>query len=465
MPREISAEGVPAFEAIAGAGGPITDQRIPDLKDLARLFFFSAGITKKRSHPGGEILFRAAACTGALYHIELYLVCGDLPGLEAGVYHVGMHDFALRRLRSGDHRGTMARAAAGEEATAASPAVLVLTTTFWRNAWKYQARAYRHAFWDSGTVLANLLAVAHSSLIPARLVLGFADEPVNRLLSLDTDREVAVAVVPCGRGPSPPDADPPAPPLELATAPLSKTEVDYPAIREMHAASSLVTQEEVATWRGAAPTAESPPATGRLTPLEPNGLAAGGGSVEQVILRRGSSRRFARDSITLVQLANALDASTRGIDADFLDPSGHPLNDLYLIVNAVEGLSPGAYLYHPAWPAAGALELLMEGDFRDVSGHLGLEQELPADAAVNVFFLADLRRVLDRYGNRGYRAAEIEAGIVGGKLYLAAYAQGFGATGLTFFDDEVTDFFSPHAEGKSVMFLMALGRSFQRRRG
>ena len=42
-------------------------------------------------------------------------------------------------------------------------------------------------------------------------------------------------------------------------------------------------------------------------------------------------------------------------------------------------------------------------------------------------------------------------------MYLAAYAQRFGATGLTFFDDEVTEFFSPHAAGKSVMFLVALG--------
>ena len=44
-------------------------------------------------------------------------------------------------------------------------------------------------------------------------------------------------------------------------------------------------------------------------------------------------------------------------------------------------------------------------------------------------------------------------------MYLAAYAQRFGATGLTFFDDEVTEFFSPHAAGKSVMFLVALGHA------
>jgi hypothetical protein len=35
---------------------------------------------------------------------------------------------------------------------------------------------------------------------------------------------------------------------------------------------------------------------------------------------------------------------------------------------------------------------------------------------------------------------------------------GLGATGLTFFDDDVTTFFSPHAAGKGVMFLVAVGR-------
>jgi hypothetical protein len=78
-------------------------------------------------------------------------------------------------------------------------------------------------------------------------------------------------------------------------------------------------------------------------------------------------------------------------------------------------------------------------------------------------FLADLPPILERLGNRGYRAAQLEAAIRAGKIYLAAYAQRLGATGLTFYDDEVTAFFSPHAAGKSVMFLMALGQPARRR--
>ena len=130
------------------------------------------------------------------------------------------------------------------------------------------------------------------------------------------------------------------------------------------------------------------------------------------------------------------------------------MNDLYLIVNAVDGLPPGAYYLRRDQPQ---LELMKQGEYRDQAGYLGLEQALPADAAVAIFFLADLKEIFARHGNRGYRAAQIEAGIIGGKLYLAAYAQKFGATGLTFYDDEVTNFFSPHAAGKSAIFLVAIG--------
>jgi SagB-type dehydrogenase family enzyme len=184
--------------------------------------------------------------------------------------------------------------------------------------------------------------------------------------------------------------------------------------------------------------------------------------IEQVIQRRGSTRKFARSPITLAQLSTMLDRATRGVPADFLDPRGAPLNDLYLIVHAVEGLSPGAYAFHRG---RGVLECLKQGNFRADAGYLGLGQDLSADAAVDIFFLADLRPILQRFGNRGYRSVQLEAGILGGKLYLAAYAQRLGATGLTFFDDDVTRFFSPHAEGKSAIFLVALGHSAKHKPG
>ena len=462
LPHEMRQSGVPALAAIANREVKATGEAIPDLATLTQVLYFAAGITKRRQYPGGEILFRAAACTGALYEFELYVACGDLPGLEAGLYHFSPADMALRRLRAGDWRNVLVQATAGEPALAQAPAVVVSAGTYWRNAWKYQARAYRHFGWDNGTMLANLLAEAAALGLPEKVVMGFVDTEVNQLLGLETHREVAFSMVALGRTATPaPPSPTEIPPLELETVPLSHHEVDYPAIREMNEASSLVSAEEVGAWHSGSSAAGSgqagkPAPTDRLVPLRPlPDEEMPPDSVEEVILRRGSSRMFARESITFAQLSTILDCATRGVPADFLQPPGTQWNDLYVIAHAVEGLEPGAYFFRRT---ERALECLKEGDFRDVAGYLGLEQELPADCSAAVFFLADLEPILERYGNRGYRAVQLEAGIIGGKLYLAAYAQRLSATGLTFYDDDVTAFFSPHARGKSAIFLVALGR-------
>lgn len=233
---DLQESGVPALSAIAGAPVALEGEKIPDRRALASVLFFSAGITKRKSSPRGEIAFRAASCTGALYEIELYVVCQNLPGLAAGLYHFGPEDFALRRLRRGDYRGVLAAATAGEPSVVHAPLAFVCTGTYWRNAWKYQARTYRHFGWDNGTILANLVAACASRGLPARVICGFADANVNRLLSLDTHREVAFSIVAIGHLDAKPPDPPPLDPLALDTIPLSASEVDYPSMREMHAA-------------------------------------------------------------------------------------------------------------------------------------------------------------------------------------------------------------------------------------
>jgi SagB-type dehydrogenase family enzyme len=462
LPGEVRQTGVAALSAIAESV-PAKADAAPDLEAVAQLLYLSAGITRKRKYPGGEIYFRAAACTGALYEVELYLVCGDLVNLPAGVYQFAAAEFGLRRLRSGDFRRCLLEASGGEPAIAHAPLIIVCTCTYWRNAWKYQNRTYRHFGWDNGTLLANLLAAGTALGLPARLVCGFVDADVNRLLDVDPQREVAFSMAAIGHVAAlAPQALEKISPLHLETVPLSRREVDYPLMREMHAASSLHSAEEVKNWRGETPMTNFPAPAGPLVPLQPlSDEEMPRDPIEQVILRRGSSRKFARTAISKAQLSTMLDRATRGVPADFLDPPGAQLNHLYLIVHAVEGLDPGAYVFHRD---RGLFECLKEGDFRAQAGYLGLEQELPADAAVDIFFLADLRPILQRFGNRGYRAVQLEAGILGGKLYLGAYAQGLGASGLTFYDDDVIRFFSPHAEGKSAIFLIAAGKSATRKR-
>ena len=463
LPRDMPQTGVAALSAISEPVPWARADSVPSLRELTRILYFSAGITKERSFPGGEVYFRAAACTGALYEIELYVMTGDLPDLDAGVYHFNPADVSLRLLRKGDFRGNLVRATAMEPAVARAPAMIICTGTYWRNAWKYRARTYRHFGWDSGTLLANLLAVSAASRLPAEIVLGYVDSKVNRLLDLDTRCEVSLCLVPIGRTsesslPYPKEA----PALGLETIPPSRNEVEYPAMIQMHDASSLESEEEVAHWRGKQLIFPASTLAGegvRLQPMPREEQPKD--TIEQVILRRGSTRVFDKTaSITLEQLSTIFDCATRGLAADFLEPPGAQLNDLYLIVHSVQALEPGAYFFDRE---RNSLELLKGGEFRGAAYHLGLEQDLPADACVDIFFLADLRVILDRYGNRGYRAVQLEAGAIGGRMYLAAYAQSLGATGLTFFDDDVIDFFSPHAAGKAAIFLLAIGKPMKRK--
>src|SRR5205823_1000549 len=113
--------------------------------------------------------------------------------------------------------------------------------------------------------------------------------------------------------------------------------------------------------RGAPPDRPAPPPGGPLTPLQSLPAAElPDDPVDVVIRRRGSTRRFAREPITFGQLSTMLDRALGPIPADCLDPAGGPLGDAYLVVNAVDGLPPGTYVYHRQ---ERALELLRGGDF------------------------------------------------------------------------------------------------------
>ena len=441
-----------------------------DIKKLAEILFFSAGITREMNYPYGTYYMRAASATGALYPIELYVVCQNIPGLRAGVYHFCPGDFTLTELRNGDYRGKLSAAAGESKDIMASPITIIFSSIAWRNTWKYQARSYRHWFWDSGVIAANLLGTTVSNNIRSFLIMGFVDDIVNHMLLLDDKREAAIAMAAIGIGLSNNQVE--SNPKEIISSssslpspevlPLSKkAEVEYPEIWRVHQASSLSNTEEVKQWSNSASSFKKQDRTNRTEILnsqllqyeEPSSSFQPG--LGDVILLRGSSRRFARKPISFMQLSAILHASTRGIPLDFLgQDGGRTAIDVYMIVNYVEGLERGSYFFNRS---AGSLEQLKRNVPRNMSGYLCLGQNLFSDASIIFFLMTDLLEVLSTYGNRGYRAAQFEAGIVAGKIYLSSYAQQLGASGSTFFDDAVSEFFSPHAKDKSTMIAVGVG--------
>src|SRR6266566_352874 len=264
LPREIDVLATPALAAIGGEGA--APPAGLTLAALTSLLYYMAGVTKRKTYPGGgEVLFRAAASTGALYQTEVYVVAGTVEGLPPGVHHFCPGDFTLRRLRGEDARAALAEAAA-DATPGRRGATLVLTGLVWRNSWKYRARTYRHLFWDGGTMLANALATAAALGLAPRLFTGFVDAAVHRLLGIDGAREVALALLSVGPETPPAASAPPPAPIEHATLPLSRHVVDEPLVAQAHAASALATPEDVVRWRaGRAPVPT--PAGARLIAL------------------------------------------------------------------------------------------------------------------------------------------------------------------------------------------------------
>ena len=455
-----------------------------DAENLAEILFFSAGITREMKYPYGNYYMRAASATGALYPIELYVVCDDISSdLVAGVYHFSPADFSLTQIRKGTYKRYLA-ATANNQDIANSAITVVFTSFAWRNAWKYQARSYRHWFWDSGVIAANLLATTYAMRLPTRIITGFLDDNVNKLLCLDDQREAAIAMAAIGAGSSkdtiaPSQQENEVDRISFLRIPkiraLSKRgEINYPEIWELNQASKLTSKQEMEGWidnahrhhqlLSAASHRSQDRGTGSdniiITPNELEEGIKNSRSLKETILWRGSSRRFARSNISLTTLKTILYNSSRGVPMDIFR-DGNSLLGIYFIANGVDDLTPGAYFYNRNGSVTSSntsIEKIKEiASSRNISGYLCLGQSLFRDASVVFFLMTDLQAVLRSLGNRGYRASQFEAGIIAGKIYLAAYALGIGASGSTFFDDAVTEAFSPHASNKSTMIAVGVG--------
>ncbi|MFC4407205.1 SagB family peptide dehydrogenase [Haloarchaeobius iranensis] len=430
---------------------------------LTTLCHYANGVTKTLERGGEPVAFRAASCTGKLYHVDCYVVCGDLDGVDAGVYQYDPESDAFHVLREGDYRGVLAVATGGQEGVAEAPVTVVATSTWWRNAWKYRDRTYRHAFWDSGTVLANLLAAAHAGGRRAEVVAGFADAPVVDLLGLDPVDEGPLALVPVGGddpAPDGPDIDPIDPEVLLDSGP-----VDYPLVHDAWEQSSLPDGDAAREWRGRVPADEADgtaellgthgPGSDERLELDPvEAETASARPLGNTIRRRGSAREYSHDAISDRLFATVLDRALAGVPTDCFD-GGHGVLDHYCLVHAVDGIESGAYQYHPD---EGCLERLGATD-RETAGDLAAGQSVVGDAAVNVYTMADVDALVELFGNRGYRLAQLQAGVELGRLYLTTYAhRRLGGRGFTFFDDLVTDHLSPRAANQTPMTLFAFGK-------
>jgi SagB-type dehydrogenase family enzyme len=398
LPRDWARPAVSMTDALSGRM-PGRPQPL-DVAGLSRLLHLSAGVVRVRAAmPPYAFMwpFRAAGSAGGRFPLEVYVAARGVDGLDDGVWWYEPEHHGLVRI---------APAPSGE-ATA-----LIVTGAPWRTAWRYVERGFRHVYWDAGSMLAQTLVGAGSAGWAPRLWTRFSDAEVARLVGADGIQEWPVALVALGPG---------APALQSGGAAergsIAEEPTTFPLVTIAQHAGDLDALGD--PWR---------------VPLPVEGAVPVSDDVDAVVLRRGSARTL--DPTGVVpgdEYRFSMQVALRGIDTPHV-----------VAVHAVDGVEPG--LYRPP-----DLETpVRAGDLRDELLSVCLDMDLSKDASYDVIGAVDL----DAIDDRAYREAQLASGIVEGRLHLAAYALGHGASGMTFADDEMERLLAPAFPGRSMGGLL-----------
>jgi len=387
LPRELPTTTESTVTVIAGTAD--TRPGTLDLAQLSRLLHLSAGVVRTMERPYATWLFRAAGSAGGRFPLELYVAVPEGNDLEPGVHWYQPEAHALVQV--------------GPPPRGSVPTVVV-TGVPWRTGWRYRERGYRHVYWDAGTMLSQLLAVATSAGIEPALFTRFPDAAVASLVGAEGVHEWPVAVVALGGDTPAIDATGPAVAGQVDDAP-----VEFPLETAAQRAGDMNVLG--APWE-------------RPDPVETPILD--GPPIDAVVLSRGSSRLLdPSKTVSDEMFRTSMLAAMRGVDVSHT-----------VAVHAVDGMAPGIYRWPERVPRR-------EGNVREELYGLAFEQELAQDAAFVTIATADIGALDDR----SYREAQLGAGIVEGRLHLLAYALGAAASGMTFADSELEGVVGERVDG------------------
>ncbi len=421
-----------------------------DADRLGRLLYHTYGVTLVREFPGMSMHYRAAPSAGGLYPTELYVAVRDIEGIPDGIFAYDARDHSLVVCWEGDFTADLARYTFDHPAIAKARAVLIGTGIYERSAWRYGDRAYRRVLLDTGHVFGNAVLAAvpdGQRIVP---VPYFLDSGIADLLLLDSSAEGALLLAAV--------LDDPVDSKVLAQQPV-RSSIERDAIDPdeggwipvLHAAGQL---------DGEGDSQDVPAPSGHAAPLsEPIPLSsdalAGGRCVHAAIRRRRSTRIFEPGDIPLEAVGRILAHAYPQPDAP--DPAARLLPDLldtYVVASGVRDLDAGVYRYDTD---AHTLTLVHRGNARDALHRCCLWQELGRDCSFAVVHTIDLPRAVAALGERVYRTAHLDAGMIGQRLNMAAIRLGYGASGIGGFFDEFLNALLLLAPNHAVAYITTIG--------
>lgn len=430
---------------------------------LSRLLLSSYGLTARVDTMGAPIYLRAAPSAGGLYPAEIYLVSRGTPLLPPGLYNYQAQTHSLVHFWESDVWQSLQSACCWHPVLQHTQLAVATTAVFYRSAWRYQDRAYRRIFLDTGHLLGNIeLAGAINDFRP-HLIGGFIDEALNKLLYLDADIEGATSVIGL--------ADLLDVQQNLSaglTALPSAIQTEYPAIADSqllsyyHKATAIdAIKPEIERSKAKEDKYNFPFCLKVPTVSAPIDWGGKLASLEQTIFQRRSTRAYNGENLSLNELIALLDFTYQPQNYIEQELDGTPdyfalhLLETFIAVSGVEGLESGCYYYAPK---VQELRQIRFKNFRRELHFLCLGQDLGRDAAAVLFHTADLQAAIAQYGDRVYRYLHMDAGHLGQRLNLAAIGLNLGVSGIAgFFDDRVNEVLGIPVD-EAAIYITTLGR-------
>jgi SagB-type dehydrogenase family enzyme len=447
---------------------------------LSLFLLCSYGLTARIQTMGEPMYLRAAPSAGGLYPAEIYLVSKGTGLLPAGLYNYQVKEHTLIHFWANDVWQNIRVACFMHPALTVADLTLITTAVFYRSAWRYQDRAYRRIFLDTGHLLGNIELAGSMNGFKPYFIGGFIDRDIDELLYLNPEEEGSVTIIPIVDIDAHPDAAIDSFPNGLP----SRINLEYPELPDGQLLKYCHQMTEITQFRqlpanpsdvvGIASSVESsvqlddkynfPFCLKISTVINPidwrENLPLAG--LEDTILKRRSTRAYIQGAeLTLDELRAILDFTyhPKHYTEQHLDPNPDyfdlGLIETFVAVSGVQGLEEGCYYYAPR---AQELRQIRFKNFRQELHYLCLGQELGRDAGAVIFHTADLPMAVQKYGDRAYRYLHLDAGHLGQRLNLAAIRLDLGVSGIAgFFDDLVNEVLGI-PEDEAVLYITTLGR-------
>ncbi len=141
---------------------------------------------------------RTYPSAGGIYPLGIYVVAGRVLGADPGIYEYLWKKHALKPVKSGDFRDSLAQAALMQLFIARAPVIIVITADYRRTERKYGQRgSERYVPLDAGHASQSLHLQAAALHLASATVGAFSDSGVKKILGLDD--EEPLLIIPVGK--------------------------------------------------------------------------------------------------------------------------------------------------------------------------------------------------------------------------------------------------------------------------